>query len=363
MQVGIIGLPNVGKSTIFNILANASAEVASYPFSTIEPNVGIIEVPDANLEPLSRICNSSKTTPATIKFLDVAGLVKGASKGEGLGNKFLSHIRTADVLAHVVRCFYNSSVSYMKDEVAISEDIDPSEDIDIITTELLLADIEILSRNREKLKSIAKSGDSLAKSELDLVTYVIDVLNEGNTSLLDLLDEKQKVFLRKLNLISIKPILYVANMGEDEKSENLYRKLVAKVGEENVIKIYAKFEAELKGLSREERQEYRKEFGIENGLERFINTCYRMLNLITFYTINENEARAWSLRKGEKVIKAAGKIHSDMERGFIKAEVINLKDLLEAGSIQVAKERGKLRIEGKDYVVCDQDVIQIRFSV
>lgn len=357
MQVGIIGLPNVGKSTIFNTLTGANAEVASYPFSTIEPNVGVIDVPDGNLEPLSKIYNSLKVTFPTIKFLDVAGLVKGASKGEGLGNKFLSHIRTADILAHVVRCFYNGNVSHVKEE------IDPSEDVEVVTTELLLADIEILTRSKERLKSVAKSGDGLAKAELDLVSYIIDILNEERLPNLSLLDERQKDFLQGLNLISIKPTLYVANMGEDKASENLYKKLVTKVGEENVIKIYAKFEAELLGLSQEEREEYRKEFGIENSLESFIKTCYQMLDLITFYTINENEARAWSLKRGEKVVKAAGKIHSDMERGFIKAEVINCKDLLEVGSLYMAKEKGKLRIEGKDYVVCDQDVIQIRFSV
>jgi len=358
MQVGIIGLPNVGKSTIFNTLSEAKAETASYPFCTIEPNVGIINVPDTNLKPLSKIYNSSKITPATIKIMDVAGLVKGASKGEGLGNKFLSHIRTVDILAHVVRCFYDENISHVK------KDINPVEDIDIINTELLLSDIEILSRRKEKLKSAVKSGDKFAKSQLDLVDFLIDKFNDGKIPDLGSLDDKQKEIVRDLNLLSIKPTLYVANMGEDEVSKKLYRELATKVGEENVIKIYAKLESELLDLSEEEREEYSKEFGIENSsLNNFIKTCYQMLNLITFYTINENETRAWPLEKGQKVVKAAGKVHSDMERGFIKAEVIDCKDLLEIGSFHLAREEGKLRIEGKDYIVQDEDVIQIRFSV
>ncbi len=358
MQVGIIGLPNVGKSTIFNTLTKAEAEVANYPFCTIEPNVGIINVPDANLSGLSKIYNSPKITPATIGVMDVAGLVRGASRGEGLGNKFLSHIRAVDIVTHIVRCFYDENVSHVK------EDINPADDIDIINTELLLSDIEILQRRRERLLSAAKSGDSKAKSELDLVDSLIGRFNQEKFLDLKELEERQSGPIRDLNLLSIKPTLYVANMGEDEAGKNLYRRLVEKVGEESVIKIYAKLESEIAELPEGERVEYAKELGIESsGLDNFIKICHRMLNLITFYTINENEARAWSIERGQKSTDAAGKVHSDMKKGFIKAEVINCKELLELGSIHKAKEEGKLRIEGKDYVVQDGDVIQIRFSV
>lgn len=358
MQVGIIGLPNVGKSTIFNTLTRAKADVANYPFCTIEPNVGIINVPDVNLSKLSKIYNSSKTTQASIRVMDVAGLVKGASKGEGLGNKFLSHIRTVDIVAHIVRCFYDRDVSYVKEE------INPVDDIDIINTELLLSDIEILQRRREKLAGAVKSGDSEAKGRLEFADCLIDKFNHGEFLNLENLEKRQSKFVEEFDLLSIKPVLYVANMGEDEASEDLYKRLVEKAGKESVIKIYAKLESEISELPENEREEYAKELGIESdSLDDFIKKCYQMLNLITFYTINKNETRAWSIKRGEKAVSAAGKVHSDMERGFIKAEVINCKELLKLGSINRAKEEGKLGIEGKDYIVQDGDVIQVRFSV
>ncbi len=358
MQVGIIGLPNAGKSTIFNTLTKGRAEVASYPFCTIEPNIGITEVPDNNIQSLSDIYNSAKITPATIRILDIAGLVKGASRGEGLGNKFLSHIRTVDVIAHIVRCFYDENVSH------IDKDIDPAGDIGIINTELLLADIEILQRKREKLISISKSGDALAKSQLGVVEFITgEFNNERIPDLSDLYGRHNELF-DELNLLSIKPTLYIANTGDGEKDEELYKKLITEVSCKDIIKIFAKLESELLELPKEERSEYARELGVDkSGLSIFIRTCYEMLDLITFYTINKNETRAWSIKKGSNVLKAAGKIHSDMEKGFIKAEVINARQLLDFGSVSHAREEGKVRIEGKDYIVGDKDVIQVRFSV
>jgi len=360
MQVGIIGLPNVGKSTIFNTLTKASAEVANYPFCTIEPNIGLINVPDDNLIKLSKIYGSGKITNASIKVLDVAGLVKGASKGEGLGNKFLSHIREVDVIAHIVRCFYDENVSH------IAKDINPIGDIEIINTELLLADIEILERKKEKLVSISKSGKSDTRSNVEVVNYLIDRFNKGSINISDFngIFEKNKELFLDLNLLSFKPTLYVANMNEDTKSISLYNDLIKKIGTSEVIKIYGKVENELLELPENERDYYRKELGIEeDGLKIFIKKCYSMLNLITFYTINENEARAWPLIKGSRAIEAAGKVHSDMQKGFIKAEVINCSELLKLNSIHKAREEGRVRIEGRDYIVANEDVIQIKFSV
>ena len=358
MQVGIIGLPNVGKSTIFNALSKANAAVASYPFCTIEPNVGLIYVPDENLGKLARIYNSEKITYASIKILDVAGLVKGASKGEGLGNKFLSHIREVDIVAHVVRCFKGDNVPH------VSQEINPLRDIEIINTELLIADIESLERRREKYASSAKSGDLQAKNSLEITNYLIDRLNEGSIPDIASLYEKHKEFFLELNLLSLKPVLLVANLNDDEYSTVLFKKLQENIKGKEIVKIYGKLENELLELPEEERLSYRKELGIDdNGLNSFIFKCYRMLNLITFYTINENEARAWSLKKGLKAIDAAGKIHTDMQKGFIKAEVINCNELLSLGSVHKAKENGKIRVEGRDYQVKDKDIILIKFAV
>ncbi|MBM3706848.1 MAG: redox-regulated ATPase YchF [Actinobacteria bacterium] len=358
MQVGIIGLPNVGKSTIFNALTKANASVASYPFCTIEPNIGLIYVPDPNLNELAGIYNSEKITYASIKFLDVAGLVKGASKGEGLGNKFLAHIREVDVVAHIVRCFVDDNVSH------ISQEINPESDIEIINTELLLADIEALERRREKFTGLAKSGDLNARNNLETVNYLIGLFNKGSIhDVTDLYEKNTELFL-ELNLLSLKPALYVANLNDDEQSSVLYKKLQESIKKREIVKIYGKLENELLELPEEERASYRKELGIDsNGLNSFILKCYGMLNLITFYTINENEARAWSLTRGSKVIDAAGKIHSDMQKGFIKAEVINCNELLSIGSIHKAKEDGKIRIEGREYQVKDKDIILIKFAV
>lgn len=358
MQVGIIGLPNVGKSTIYNTLTKANAAVANYPFCTIEPNVGLINVPDDNLEKLSKIYNSAKTTDASIKILDVAGLVKGASKGEGLGNKFLSHIREVDVIAHVVRCFHDDNVSH------ISSEIKPDDDIEIINTELMLADLETLVRKREKLAALAKSQDVQAKNDLELINHFIDEFSKGDLSGLHGIQNKNPGFFSDLNLLSLKPVLYVANMGDDGRSIDLYNKIIAGAGQNEIIKIFGKLEAELLEIGDNEREIYRKELGLEeNGLHIFIKKCYSMLNLLTFYTLNENETRAWPLKNSSKIIEAAGKIHTDMQRGFIKADVIGCKELLSIGSMHKAKEEGKVRIEGKEYMVKNEDVILIKFSL
>jgi len=356
MQVGIIGLPNVGKSTIFNVITKANAQVANYPFCTIEPNTGVLNVPDRYLGRLARIYNSAKITPAGIKVLDVAGLVKGASKGEGLGNQFLSHIRTADILAHTVRCFADENV-------ASSQPPDPAEDVDIINTELLLSDMEILTRRAEKLKSMARTGDKEAASQLDFTNFLLDELDQERIPEPKNLSANMAGYLNQLELLSYKPVLYVANMDESSQSRVLYEQLAQKVGSAGTVKVYAKLETELMELEPQERHQYAKELGIEGGLDCFIESCYKLLNLITFYTLNKNEARAWPLQKGQKVIAAAAKIHSDMEKGFIKAEVINAGELLKCGSFSQARESGKLRIEGRDYTVSDRDVIQVRFAV
>jgi len=358
MQVGIIGLPNVGKSTIYNTLTKANAVVANYPFCTIEPNIGLINVPDDNLKKLSKIYNSAKTTSVSIKVLDVAGLVKGASRGEGLGNKFLSHIREVDVIAHVVRCFKDDNVSH------VSSEIKPADDMEIINTELMLADLETLERKKEKLSALAKSQDIHAKNDLELINHLQDEFNKGNLPELNNLQNKDPEFFLDLNLLSLKPVLYVANMGDDDFSIDLYNKIAAAAGQNEVVKIFGKLEAELMEIGAGEREIYRNELGLEeNGLHIFIKKCYSMLNLLTFYTLNENETRAWPLKTGSKIIEAAGKIHTDMQRGFIKADVIGCKELLSIGSLHKAKEEGRVRVEGREYIVKDKDVILIKFSV
>lgn len=358
MQVGIIGLPNAGKTTIFNTITRAHAAVANYPFCTIEPNQGIVNVPDKNLKPLSKIYDSQKLTFASIKILDVAGLVEGASRGEGLGNRFLASIREVDVIAHVIRCFPDENVAHPYGE------IDPENDIDVINTELILADIETLSRRLEKYKSTAKSGDAAAKENIELINNAIDLLNNFLTEkALQVLSVNRQLF-KELNLLSLKPVLFIANVSDEKASDILFAKLAARVQDGPAIKIYGKIENELCDFPEDERLIYRKELEIgQDSVAVFIKKCYLMLDLITFYTINKNEARAWSLKKHSGILEAAGKIHSDMQKGFIKAEVINCGRLLSAGSVAKAREEGMVKLEGREYTVIDGDVLQIKFNV
>jgi GTP-binding protein YchF len=363
MQVGIIGLPNAGKSTIFNALTAAHAAVANYPFCTIEPNTGFVSIPDENLVPLSKIYGSEKVTHASIRIVDVAGLVEGASRGEGLGNRFLGHIREVDAIAHVIRCFQDENVPHS------SREPDPLKDLDIVNTELVLADIEILERKKEKYFTAARTGDAHARSTVETLDFLINEFNNGKiavysgTGLISQAIKKDPALFKELNLLSLKPVIYLANLGEDTEDILLYERMKVNLKDEAVIKIFGKVENELAELSEEDRDIYRKEMGLpSSGLGEFILQCYRLLNLITFYTINENETKAWTMEKNSPVIEAAGKIHSDMQKGFIKAEVINCGELLAQGSIHRAREEGKLRLEGRDYRVQDSDVIQIKFS-
>jgi len=356
MQVGIIGLPNVGKSTIFNALTKANAAVANFPFTTIEPNTGLISVPDAYIAEIAKIFNCPKITYSSIKVLDIAGLVKGASSGEGLGNKFLSHIREVDVIAHIVRCFYDENIA--------QGSVGSYEDVKTVETELILADIETLQKRKEKYISLSKSGDKQARQSLDLINEIMSALNTADISHTKDILNANPVLASELNLLCVKPVIYVANLNDDAKSRQLFDEFCLKASSNKIVKIYGKIENELADFPEDERQEYKKELGIEqDGLEKFILECYSMLNLITFYTANENEARAWPIKAGSRVIEAAGKIHSDMARGFIKAEIVNCRDIIKAGSMHHAREDGKVKLEGKEYIVADGDLILIKFAV
>ena len=349
-------MPNVGKSTIFNVITKANAVVANYPFCTIEPNTGVISVADNMLEGLSKIGESAKLTFASIQFMDIAGLVQGASRGEGLGNKFLSHIREADIVVHVVRCFTDNNI-------ASQGPVDPVADAQTVNAELLLADLETLQRAREKLKSAVRTGDKQAAKYLDYSQELADRLNQEEKADTASWPQDAAEWLSQLNLLSLKPVIYVANMDETDQSRQYFEKLAVWAGLENTVKFYAQLEWELADVDAEERQQYVQELGIEGGPELLVNRCYRLLDLITFYTINKNEARAWPLKKQSKAIQAAGKIHTDMQKGFIRAEVISAEELLKLGSFTKARETGKLRLEGRDYIVKDRDVIQVRFAV
>ena len=363
MKLGVVGLPNVGKSTLFNAITKAGAMSANYPFCTIEPNVGIVAVPDKRLDELEKLYNSKRKVPANIEFVDIAGLVKGASLGEGLGNKFLSHIREVDAIVHCVRCFDDANVIHVEGRV------DPKSDIEIINLELILADIESVDKRLERVAKSVKAGDKEAKAELDVLNIIKDTLTKNLPARLAPLDDEQKKIAKGFFLLTTKPVIYAANVSENDigKPDNAYVsavKEIAKSENAEVITICAKIEEELSALSQEEKDEMLRELGIEtSGLDQLITACYRLLNLMSFLTAGEDEVRAWTITIGTKAPQAAGKIHTDFEKGFIKAEVVNYKDLIELGGFNQAKEKGKVRLEGKDYVVQDGDVMLFKFNV
>jgi GTP-binding protein YchF len=364
LATGIVGLPNVGKSTLFNAITRAGAESANYPFCTIEPNVGVVDVPDDRLEKLAEIVKPQRIVPTSFRFVDIAGLVKGASRGEGLGNKFLSHIREVDAIIHVVRCFEDSNITHVAGKV------DPAADIETINLELVLADLETVERRLERLSRQKKSGDKLAIQEHDILSRVQQVLVEGKPARMVELDADEKKLIRSLNLLTLKNVLYAANLSETEISDpdgNPHFQTVKRIAAEEgagVVPISAQVEAEIAELDDEERKAFLEELGLEkSGLDRLIAAAYRLLGLITYFTAGEKEVRAWTIREGTKAPQAAGVIHSDFERGFIRAEVVSYEDLIACGSLTAAREKGFLRLEGKEYVVRDGDIITFRFNV
>lgn len=363
MKLGIVGLPNVGKSTLFNAITKAGAEAANYPFCTIEPNVGVVTVPDERLKVLHKMYQSKKIVYTTIEFYDIAGLVKGASKGEGLGNKFLGHIREVAAIVHVVRCFEDPNV------VHVDGRIDPISDIETINMELILSDMELLDRRIQKTQKNMK-GDRSLQSELDILLRVKETLDKGlSARTLDLNDDELE-FVKSLDLLSFKPIIYAANVSEEDAAAETDNEYVAAVRQyaaaegSDVVVICAKLEAEVAELEDEEKAAFLEDLGIaESGLDKLIKASYHLLDLISFLTAGEPEVRAWTIKRGTKAPQAAGKIHTDFERGFIRAETIAYEELIKCGSIASAKEKGLVRSEGKDYVVKDGDVILFRFNV
>jgi GTP-binding protein YchF len=362
LQIGIVGLPNVGKSTLFNALTKANAAVASYPFTTIDPNVGVVEVPDPRLLDVAAIVQPDEIKPTTIDFVDIAGLVRGAHKGEGLGNQFLGHIRNVDAMAMVVRCFTDPDVAH------VSEELDPLSDCDIIDLELILADLAALERREEKVRSMAKAQPREFASELDLLARLRAHL-EGERLASQFPASPQEIeVLSPLNLLTSKPRLYIANVGEEDLPGNgpLTQLVVERARQEGAqaVILCAQLEADLVDWPPEEAAEYRAELGLRaSGLERLVSAGYRLLDLITFFTATGTSVvRAWTLQQGQTAFDAAGKVHTDMQRGFIRAEVVSYSDLMAAGSFHTARDRGLLRLEGRDYVIQDGDIVHIRFS-
>lgn len=364
LAVGIVGLPNVGKSTLFNALSNAGAQAANYPFCTIEPNVGVVPVPDPRLDAIVKIVNPKSVVPTAVEFLDIAGLVKGASEGEGLGNKFLSHIRSVDAIVHVVRCFEDDNV------VHVDGKVDPASDVDVINTELLLRDVQSVEQRLARARKNSKSGDKVEKQAVKTCEKALDKMGEGVAVRNIELDDADREILRDLCLLTDKPVMYAANVGESQLEAGPEDPLVAPLVEmaksegAEIVVISASIESEIASLSEDERAEFLEAMGLEEpGLHRLIRKAYALLDLITYFTAGEKEARAWTIRRGTKAPQAAGKIHTDFERGFIRAETMDWKELVDHGSEAAVRAKGLLRVEGKEYTVRDGDVMHFRFNV
>ncbi len=364
MKLGIVGLPNVGKSTLFNAITKAGAESANYPFCTIEPNIGIVNVPDERIDVLSKMYDTDKSTYATIEFVDIAGLVKGAASGEGLGNKFLSHIRETDAIVHIVRCFESDEI------VHVSGKTDPIDDIETINLELILSDTETVQNRIDRVSKLLKAGDKNAKIEVEALNRYLEALKELKPARSVILEDEEKDLLKDLFLLTNKPVIYVANISEsqintieNDKYVNLVKEY-AKKENAGVIALCAKLEEDLSELDDEDKKMMMAEYNIlESGLDKLIKESYKLLGLISFLTAGKQEVRAWTIKKGTKAPKAAGKIHSDFERGFIKAEIVSYNDLIECKTMLHAKEKGLIRLEGKDYVMQDGDVTLFKFNV
>ena len=358
-KCGIVGLPNVGKSTLFNALTSAGIQAENFPFCTIDPNTGIVSVPDKRLDQLNQIVNPEKTVPATVEFVDIAGLVSGASKGEGLGNKFLGHIRETQAIAHVVRCFENENITHVNNKV------DPIEDIEIIETELIFSDIETLEKGKESLKKKIKSGDKTISLKIEIIEKFLDGLSQGTNARNIFCSKDDIAQIKEFNLISLKPVIYVANVDENEDNQKAIEKVKEKASQDGskVIEMCNQLEAEISELG-SDKEEFLKEIGLEEpGLDRFIRTAYNTLGYKTFFTAGEKEVRSWVIKNGFSAPQAAGVIHSDFEKGFIRAEITSFDDYIEFNGEQGSKAAGKWRSEGAEYIVKDGDVILFRFNV